>query len=129
SLEPFYKEQWSEYIGRHQVGVIPLPLSTEERNKRKACVIKLTGLPWETSALDLQEILDDYNIKYCHIPRNLLSNKSKNMAIVYFGNLNGFKHAGETPIFFKEEELFWMDLKDKVCHHCENPDHLAKNCN
>ncbi|CAB4399497.1 unnamed protein product [Rhizophagus irregularis] len=86
SLQKFYKGIWSEWIGKHQVLIVPKILSEDEIEKRSMYTVKLTGLLWNSTAYDIHEALEVNNPKYIFIPRNPNNNKPLNYAIVYYEN-------------------------------------------
>ncbi|UZO24597.1 uncharacterized protein OCT59_016893 [Rhizophagus irregularis] len=45
SLQKLYKGIWSEWIGKHQVLIVPKILLEDEIEKRSMYTVKLTGLP------------------------------------------------------------------------------------
>jgi RNA recognition motif-containing protein len=85
-IQNFYDNTWSVYIGKHLVSVIPILLSKEKREVRNNFCIKLSGLPFNTFALDLRNLLVDIHAKYCFIPRNPNNNNPLKHAYVYFEN-------------------------------------------
>ncbi|PKY44895.1 hypothetical protein RhiirA4_515082 [Rhizophagus irregularis] len=71
-LEKYFKDAralWSHYVDKHSVKVIPKLLSDEEREIRKKYNLKLSGLAYNTAAMDIQEILSTVKAKTCKIPR------------------------------------------------------------
>lgn len=128
SLTQFYNGTWSEWIGKHQVYIIPKVLSEEETEKRAMFTVKLTGLPWNSTAFDLHEALEVNNPKYIFIPRNPNNNKPLNYAIIYYDNDENLAIASERNIIFCNRALHWGIPGEKSCHRCGSFDHLVSNC-
>ena len=89
--------------------------------------IKLTNLPYNTSARDLTDIIKTIDTKACYISRS--SNyKSKPFAILFFENADKLNDAVKQNFAYGENNLAWVAADAKVCHKCSNPKHLAINC-
>ncbi|CAG8766204.1 4736_t:CDS:2, partial [Rhizophagus irregularis] len=128
SLQKFYKGIWSEWIGKHQVLIVPKILSEDEIEKRSMYTVKLTGLPWNSTAYDIHEALEVNNPKYIFIPRNPNNNKPLNYAIVYYENDEDIGIAAERNIIFCNRTLHWGTPGEKSCHRCGSFDHLISKC-
>ncbi|CAH1771041.1 4862_t:CDS:2, partial [Entrophospora sp. SA101] len=104
----FAEETWSIYLLKDAVRVLPLDLTQEQREQRQAHSFKLAGLPRNTTACDLHEIIMAVNAQSCFIPKNpRIESSSQDFS------LNG-------------HELYWCSDQQKTCHKCGSPDHLAK---
>ncbi|CAJ0862119.1 7254_t:CDS:1, partial [Entrophospora sp. SA101] len=66
----FAEETWSIYLLKDAVRVLPLDLTQEQREQRQAHSFKLAGLPRNTTACDLHEIIMAVNAQSCFIPKN-----------------------------------------------------------
>jgi RNA recognition motif-containing protein len=111
------------------VSVIPILLSKEKREVRNNFCIKLSGLPFNTFALDLRNLLIDIHAKYCFIPRNPNNNNPLKHAYVYFENEEECIIASEKDnLMFKNNPLFWTDPEEKTCNRCGSASHLAASC-
>ncbi|UZO05280.1 uncharacterized protein OCT59_025638 [Rhizophagus irregularis] len=128
SLQKFYKGIWSEWIGKHQVLIVPKILSEDEIEKRSMYTVKLTGLPWNSTAYDIHEALEVNNPKYIFIPRNPNNNKPLNYAIVYYENDEDIGIAAERNIIFCNRTLHWGTPGEKSCYRCSSFDHLISKC-
>ncbi|GET67184.1 hypothetical protein GLOIN_2v1493636 [Rhizophagus irregularis DAOM 181602=DAOM 197198] len=128
SLQKFYKGIWSEWIGKHQVLIVPKILSEDEIEKRSMYTVKLTGLPWNSTAYDIHEALEVNNPKYIFIPRNPNNNKPLNYAIVYYENDEDIGIAAERNIIFCNRTLHWGTPGEKSCHRCGSFNHLISKC-
>ncbi|CAB4391377.1 unnamed protein product [Rhizophagus irregularis] len=128
SLQKFYKGIWSEWIGKHQVLIVPKILSEDEIEKRSMYTVKLTGLPWNSTAYDIHEALEVNNPKYIFIPCNPNNNKPLNYAIVYYENDEDIGIAAERNIIFCNRTLHWGTPGEKSCHRCGSFDHLISKC-
>jgi hypothetical protein len=83
-IQEFYDKVWSFYVGRFSVGIFPMLLSPEKRKKRNEHILKLSGLPANTHAMDLMLISQAINAKYVFIPRHPKTNRSLKHAYIYF---------------------------------------------
>ncbi|GET64808.1 hypothetical protein GLOIN_2v1780757 [Rhizophagus irregularis DAOM 181602=DAOM 197198] len=90
--------------------------------------VKLTGLPWNSTAYDIHEALEVNNPKYIFIPRNPNNNKPLNYAIVYYENDEDIGIAAERNIIFCNRTLHWGTPGEKSCHRCGSFDHLISKC-
>ncbi|CAB4385741.1 unnamed protein product [Rhizophagus irregularis] len=128
SLQKFYKGIWSEWIGKHQVLIVPKILSEDKIEKRSMYTVKLTGLPWNSTAYNIHEALEVNNPKYIFISRNPNNNKPLNYAIVYYENDEDIGIAAERNIIFCNRMLHWETPGEKSCHRCGSFDHLISKC-
>jgi hypothetical protein len=128
SIQEFYNNYWSVYIGKHQVLVIPLMLSEEKREERNSRVIKLSALPFNTSAFDINAICEDLGVKYCFIPRNPNNNKPLKHAYLYFNDDELMEIAMDKNIVYEGQHLIWANADDKTCNRCGSCDHVAAQC-
>ena len=83
----FY-ENWSVMLGIDCVRVIPLALSAEDREFRKANCLKLSGFPRGCTPCDLMGLIETLQAKAFYMPRNRRSYKHINYAYIYFDSLD-----------------------------------------
>ncbi|CAB4380991.1 unnamed protein product [Rhizophagus irregularis] len=81
--------------------------------------VKLTGLPWNSTAYDIHEALEVNNPKYIFIPRNPNNNKPLNYAIVYYENDEDIGIAAERNIIFCNRTLHWGTPESKLKEFCQ----------
>ena len=136
-VEKYFKDAralWSHYVDKHSVKVIPKLLSDEEREIRKKYNLKLSGLAYNTAAMDIQEILSTVKAKTCKIPR--IPNERytpARYAYVSFDTEECMNKAKEHKFSQvkgknKPRDLYWSEPEQKVCNICGNPAHEAKEC-
>src|SRR2546429_469735 len=68
-----FKTNWGIVYLKHFLKVAPLQLSNEEYQLRTKHILKLTGLPYGTTVIDLIDIIDATKAKAISIPRSLKS--------------------------------------------------------
>ena len=99
----------------------------EERNKN---TLKLTDLPFGTTAYDLRQLLDKVNGKTCFIPRTRNQYGRARYAFITFEDehtaLRLLKHAVKGML--NSNELQWVEPSIKICHKCSSMDHLVIDC-
>ncbi|CAB4435501.1 unnamed protein product [Rhizophagus irregularis] len=136
-LEKYFKDAralWSHYVDKHSVKVIPKLLSDEEIEIRKKYNLKLSGLAYNTAAIDIQEILSTVKAKTCKIPR--IPNERytpARYAYVSFDTEECMNKAKDYKFSQakgknKPRDLYWSEPEQKVCNICGNPAHEAKEC-
>lgn len=104
-------------------------MSEEQRAKRKALCLKLSGLPPNITTRDLHGFLSNIRAKSCFISWNLRSYRPLNYAYVNFASDEDLAIATDNVYTFKGRELYWALENDQVCHVCGSPDHFAASCN
>ncbi|GES87044.1 hypothetical protein GLOIN_2v1786507 [Rhizophagus clarus] len=70
SVQRFYSK-WSHYIGKEYVRVTPVSLSEEQRGIRKSHSLRLSGLPFGTTAINLRPIIEETNAMTCKMNKGL----------------------------------------------------------
>ena len=78
------KQKWSIFIMKDAVKITPADLSEKELSDRSAYCLKLTGLPLNTYAKDLDPFLIKYKGKTCSIPRRKMDNLPYQYAFINF---------------------------------------------
>ena len=87
-----FHTSWSRLVFNDSVRVYPCTLTKEEVNNRNNYRIKLTNLPFGTSARDLTDITRAINAKACYIPRST-NYKPKPFAILFFDKADALNDA------------------------------------
>jgi hypothetical protein len=123
-----YRAVWTTFIERISVRMLPLTLSTEERELRKLYCAKLTGLPPGTQARDLNEILQKVKAKTCFILRRLDNYQHANYAYLNFTSDEDMQNATNQFFAYNGQELSWCDAKQQLCFKCGAPDHMIRDC-
>lgn len=127
-LNQFYEEQWSEFLLRESVRVLPLNLTDEQRQLRREFCCKLSGLPPKFKPKDAHQLLKKIKAKTCFVPRNPKTYNPLNFAYVSFRNEEDLTAAINEIFVFEDKELFWSEESTKTCHICGDPSHLAAEC-
>ncbi|CAB4433866.1 unnamed protein product [Rhizophagus irregularis] len=136
-VEKYFKDAralWSHYVDKHSVKVIPKLLSDEEREIRKKYNLKLSGLAYNTAAMDIQEILSTVKAKTCKIPR--IPNERYTPARYAYVSFNTEECMNKAKDYKfsqakgknKPRDLYWSEPEQKICNICGNPAHEAKEC-
>src|SRR2546423_8682649 len=81
-----FRNLWATPIENHSVRILPLTLSTEDREFRCKYVLKLTGLPPNTAARDLLDITNAIHAASCFIPRTVNNYCPLNYAYTSFAS-------------------------------------------
>jgi len=102
-------------------------LTKEEVNNRNNNRIKLTNLPFGTSARDLTDITRAINAKACYIPRST-NYKLKPFAILFFEKADDLNDALKLNYAYGGNNLAWVSVETKCCHKCDDPTYLALKC-
>jgi len=127
SIAQFYKDDWSVFIQDFALRVTPLDLSKELLEQRKNFCLKVTGLPFNTSHVDLLPIMTSLGAKSCFIPKTQ-EYKQHRYAFVAFENEKRQKAALASHYMLGGKKLLWMSDKQKHCYTCGSGAHLAKDC-
>src|SRR5215216_3825072 len=125
-IQLFYS-QWSRYLYNDCVRVYPADLTPEQVKHRNDIRIKLTNLPFGTSACDLQDIIIVTKAKSCYIPRSN-NYKPRPFAILYFKSEDTLNDAIKINYAFQDQELQWCVADLKCCHKCGSPEHIVMKC-
>ncbi|GES74101.1 hypothetical protein GLOIN_2v1783570 [Rhizophagus clarus] len=134
SVQRFYSK-WSHYIRKEYVRVTPVSLSEEQRGIRKSHSLRLSRLPFGTTAINLRPIIEETNAMTCFIPRNTFNYKPMTYAYL------SFKNAEDRDIAIKKKFTIRQGKTDKglfisdptaqrnICNNCGNPNHIRAGCN
>ncbi|GBB91199.1 hypothetical protein RclHR1_18380005 [Rhizophagus clarus] len=134
SVQRFY-HKWSHLIGKEYIRVTHIFLSEEQSEQHKQHSLRPSGLPVETTAINLKPIIDEINAMTCFIPRNPYHYKLFSYAYVNFKNEEDKEITMKKKFSIKQgktdETLFISDptIKCNICNNCGNPDHLYAGCN
>jgi hypothetical protein len=88
---------------------------------------KLTNMPPNTTAFDLQHVIRATGAKTCYIPR-AMSYKRKRFAVIAFEDEAKLLNAIELEFSLGELALKWNPIDTKLCAICNNSEHLAAQC-
>src|SRR5215208_4253412 len=110
SIAAFYDHMWSIQILDFWICIYPTDLSDEQFELRNQYSCKLTGLPPNTTANDLTQIINENRIKSCFIPRSHTSYRPLNYAFVSFATPRDVEKAGNQLIKLNGRTLFWTPL-------------------
>ncbi|RIA81864.1 hypothetical protein C1645_836280 [Glomus cerebriforme] len=119
---------WGTYILRDAVRVFPKFLTDEQRQLRKKFGCKLTGLPNNIQARDLNDILFATQAKSIFIPRNPVSYKPLNFAYLNYDTEDAKQKAMKTNYKVNGRDLFWCTENARTCNRCGSPSHLFNEC-
>src|SRR5215208_7820276 len=103
AIKLFYTS-WSRYIYNDCVRIYPACFSPEQVKARNNFRVKLTNLPFGTSARDLQDIMLAVKAKSCYIPRSN-NYKPRPFTILYFKSAENLKNAITNDYAFSNNEL------------------------
>ena len=118
----------SVFMYRDCVRIYRLNLSQEDIINRDTFSLKLSGLPPNTLAYDIIELLNQTNAKACFISRHPKNYKPVPHAYIYFNNQEDCDKAGATTFEYRNKQLCWVLPDMQTCHKCGEPNHIAKNC-
>jgi hypothetical protein len=123
-----FRNLWATLIENHSVRILPLTLSTEDRELRRKYVLKLTGLPPNTAARDLLDVTNAVHAASCFIPRTVNNYRPLNYAYISFASEELQAQAATTHYALENHKLYWVKTDHKTCHYCGHPGHIVKNC-
>src|ERR1044072_5908756 len=123
-----FSSNWSIFILRTALRVIPLTLTQEERDLRRKYALKLSGFNNDTTTHDLLPFLKDIHAKTCFIPKIPSSYRNVKYAHINFESADQIKEALNRETSFKGHQLFWSLPDAPTCFVCGNPDHVIKDC-
>jgi hypothetical protein len=114
---------------------LPLQLSKEDREHRKKFSLRLSGLYYQTSGYDLEEVLKCCKGQTCFIPALMLRGRYQRCRYAYinFATEEDMHAASQMTIEFKKgnanpRKLYWSKEEDRICNICGCPSHMAKEC-
>ncbi|RIA86228.1 hypothetical protein C1645_829611 [Glomus cerebriforme] len=128
AIQPFFNDQWSEYILLDSVRIFPITLPESACQLRKDFGLKLGGIPPNFKAKNFLPFLNDLGAKTCFVPRNPNNYRQCRYAFVNFASQELADCASERVFSYEGHELFWCTQDEKTCHVCGRPDHEAKEC-
>ena len=123
-----FKDIWSVYILRDMVTVTPLTANYEESYVRSAYCLRLTGLPPNTNARDLDEIGKTIKAKTWTIPRSKFNYNYLRYAFFNFATEQDCITAANTPMGLGTTKLAWAKHDAQLCGRCASVNHLSKDC-
>jgi hypothetical protein len=106
----------------------PKVISDDAKEQRYANVVKLTGLPNNTTVWNLKNLVEEYNIKYIHIPRNGKFNTPLKFCFIYFADKNSLAIATNKVFSLNGNQLSWVPADTKTCHRCGDLNHFVADC-
>src|SRR6266511_4272745 len=129
-IQDYYDDLWSISIMDFNVRLEPIDLPDENRELHKAFCLKLTGLPPNTTGLDLTNIVEQAKAKTCFIPRDKSSSyRPLRYAYLQFECQEDLDLAKKQHYKLNNNRLYWVeDNKIKCCFKCGSPDHENSKC-
>ncbi|CAJ0626280.1 6492_t:CDS:2, partial [Entrophospora sp. SA101] len=121
-------DKWSIMYLKDSCRIAPLDVTKEEIDERNSRTLKLTNLPYGTTAYDLHDIMLAVKAKTCFITRTRQQYTRKRFAYITFENDEDMKNACLTNFAFRNNNLSWESDEHKTCHKCGNSDHLIAVC-
>ena len=110
--------------------VAPANVTRQEIDKRNRNSLKLTGLPFSTTAYDLNELLKKVDAKTCFILRTKNQYGRGRYAYIMFKTEETCLKMLNNEIqgCVNETVLYWIHANVKTCHKCESMEHLVIEC-
>lgn len=92
---------------------------------------KLSGLPYNTSALDLIPLIKDLEARACFISQNPQNYNSLTYAYINFESKKKKNYAKTKILRYSKANitLFLSEPDSKICNKCGFPIHLYVSCN
>src|SRR3990170_1216971 len=128
SLERLNTNIWAVSIMDFSCRVALMTLPREHRDERDAYSMKLTGLPRETTHLDLKDIIQETKAMTCFIPRSRTSYKNLNYAFLSFESDEIALEAFNKIYKIKGNRLYWTAPHLQHCYICGDPSHKSQQC-
>jgi len=69
TVEKYFQDKWSVFYLKDLCRVVPVNVTRQEIEEKNRNSLKLTGLPFSTTAYDLNELHTKVDAKTCFIPR------------------------------------------------------------
>ena len=98
TVEKYFQDKWSVFYLKDLCRVVPVNVTRQEIEEKNRNSLKLTGLPFSTTAYDLNELLTKVDAKTCFIPRTK----------------NQYGRARYAYVTFKTEETCLKMLNNKI---------------
>ena len=122
-----FHQVWSRFIQNDSVRVNPCTLTAEEIKHRNTHRIKLTNLPFGTSARDLHDIILATKAKAFYIFQSN-NYKPRPFIILHFESEVVFNNAVQQHYVFGGNQLSWCSPDTRCCHKCGDPEHIVMKC-
>jgi hypothetical protein len=127
--ESIILNQWAIRIQKDDIKMLPYTLTKEQIQTREKFTMKLTNLPFGTTAYDLEDISKATNAKMLIIPRTNTRYVRKRFAIFYYNSEEDRNQAITTSFTVGNNNLEWAGANEHTCHLCGSMNHLIVNCN
>lgn len=130
TVEDHFKNMWSIFYLKDLCRCAPASITRQEIEERNKNTLKLTDLPFGTTAYDLQELLDKVKGKTCFIPRTRNQYGRARYAFVTFADEATCRKILKNDILgtINDTVLHWVEESVKTCHKCGSMDHLVIDC-
>jgi len=124
------KQIWRLFYLKDLCRVAPATVTKTEIDARNEFTLKLTNLPFGTTAYDLKELLKKVDAKTCFIPRTRNQYGRARYAFVTFADYTQFNkiHHNTMVGHVGEHIMEWVDPDVKTCHKCGDFRHLVIDC-
>ena len=124
------KKTWSIFYLKDLCRVAPANIEREEIDERNKNTLKLTDLPFGTTAYDLRPLLERTNAKTCFIPRTRNQYGRARYAFITFEDEEMCIKLLKNDIkgVLNGTELHWVTPDVKTCHKCGSMEHLVMDC-
>ncbi|KAF9914251.1 hypothetical protein FBU30_002673, partial [Linnemannia zychae] len=114
------------YIGKDAGRITRL--GTENIEYPKELEMKLTNLPFRTTALNLRRLYEEYKGCVVTVPYSIEKKSYSREAFVAFTTKEAKEAATARNLNINGAILRWVSVNEKCCHHCGDNDHLIANC-
>ena len=130
TVENKFQDTWSIFYLKDLCRVAPANFTRQEIEERNRNTVKLTDLPFGTTAYDIKSLLDKVNAKTCFIPRTRNQYGRARYAYVTLADEESCMKLLNNEIqgVVNETTLFWVAQEVKTCHKCGGMDHLVIDC-
>ena len=130
TIDVHFQDKWSIFYLKDLCRVAPANATRQDIEERNKNSLKLTGLPFGTTAYDLKELLEKVEAKTCFIPRTRNQYGRARYAYVTFKNEETCLRMLNNEIqgCVNETVLHWVHAEVKTCHKCGSMEHLVIEC-
>ena len=130
TVEDKFQDTWSIFYLKDLCRVAPANFTRQEIEERNRNTVKLTDLPFGTTAYDIKSLLDKVKAKTCFIPRTRNQYGRARYAYVTLADEESCVKLLNNEIqgVVNETTLFWVAQEVKTCHKCGGMDHLVIDC-
>ena len=120
-------KRWSMFYLKDLCKIAPATVTREEIDQRNKNTLKLTGLPFGTTAYDLKPILEQTKAKTCFIPRTRNQYGRARYAYVAFETEEEVLLLLTNDLMgsVNDTALYWVAPDIKTCHKCGSMDYLV----